>query len=221
MPSNDYIPRNDDAFSLYAQTFAQNLTDRPALYMVTPAQAAAVQGVVDDFVAKLLICSNEGTRTKQTIADKDDARSIAESMIRQYAIDIKNNEGITDGDKLTIGVRPINPDREPIDCPTTPPLINVLGNLPGTQTVRYVDADTGEKAKPFGASELQLFRGVGTVENMPLAQCQFYGKFTRNPIEVAFDEADDGKIATYYARWASVRGDVSPFSSPASFRIAA
>jgi hypothetical protein len=221
MPSNDYIPRNDDAFRTYAQTFAQNLTDRPALYMVTPAQAAAVQGVVDNFVGKLLISSNEATRTKQTIADKDDARSIAESMIRQYAIDIKNNEGITDGDKLAIGVRPINPDREPIDCPTTPPLINVLGNLPGQQTVRYVDAETGDKARPFGASELQLFRGVGTEEIMPLAQCQFYGKFTRNPIEVAFDEADDGKIATYYARWASVRGDVSPFSVPVSFRIAA
>ena len=222
MPSTDYIPRNDDAFRTYAENFASNISASPANYMLTPAQAASIQGVVDDFVAKLAIAQNELTRTKQTIADKDDARSVAETMIRQYAIDIKNNEGIPDGEKLAIGVRPINPDREPIDPPTTQPLINVLGNTPGMQSLRYADSDTPDsRAKPFGCSELQLFRGVGTEENMPLAQCQFYGKFTRNPIDVTFDEADDGKIATYYARWATQRGGVGPWSVPVSFRIAA
>ena len=121
MPSTDYIPRNDDAFRTYAENFAGIISANPALYMLTAAQAASIQGVVDTFVAKLAISSNENTRTKNTIADKDDARSVAETMIRQYAVDIKNNEGITDGDKLAIGVRPINPDREPIEPPTTQP----------------------------------------------------------------------------------------------------
>jgi hypothetical protein len=222
MPSTDYIPRNDEAFRTYAENFASTISASPSLYMLTSAQAASIQGVVDDFVAKLAISSHANTRTKNTIADKDDARSVAETMIRQYAIDIKNNEGITDGDKLAIGVRPINPDREPIDPPTTQPLVNVLGNLPGVQTLRYVDANTPTSpSKPFGVTELQLFRGVGTEENMPLSQCQFLGKFTRNPIDVSFDEADDGKIATYYARWATAKGETGPWSVPVSFRIAA
>ena len=222
MPSSDYIPPSDDNFRSYAETFANTITADPALYMLTPAQAASIQGVVDDFVAKLAISSAENTRNKNTIADKDDARSIAENMIRQYAMDIKNNEGITDGDKLAIGVRPINPDREPIDPPTTQPLLNVLGNLPGVQNLRYADSSTPDsRAKPFGVTELQLFRGVGTEETMPLSECQFYGKFTRNPIDVMFDEADDGKVATYYGRWATQRGEVGPWSVPVSFRIAA
>ena len=58
-------------------------------------------------------------------------------------------------------------------------------------------------------------------ESAPLAQAQFYGKFTRNPIEVDFTEEQDGKVATYYARWASQRGDTGPWSVPVSFRIAA
>lgn len=222
MPSTDYIPRNDEMFRSFAENFASTISADPGTYMLTSAQAASIQGVVNIFVDKLTIASTENTRTKNTIADKDDARSIAESMIRQYALDIKFNEGVTDGDKLAIGVRPINPDREPIEPPTTQPLLNVLGNLPGVQNLRYADSNTPDsKSKPFGVSELQLFRGIGMVENMPLAQCQFYGKFTRNPIDVVFDEADDGKIAVYYARWATARGGVGPWSVPVSFRIAA
>ena len=122
-----------------------------------------------------------------------------------------------------MGVRPVNPDREPIDCPSTPPLINVLGNLPGTQTIRYADSSTPDSAaKPFGASELQLFLGVTEGETpATIAQSQFYGKFTRNPVQVDFDETQDGKLATYYARWASARGETGPWSVPVSFRIAA
>lgn len=222
MPNDDYIPRNDDAFRTYAANFASRLTANPALYMITPGQAATVQAVVDDYVAKYTIAAEPITRTKQTIIDKDDARSVAETMIRQYAIDVKNNEGITDGDKVNLGVRPINPDREPIDPPTTQPLLNVLGALEGMQTLRYADANTPDSAaKPYGVIGLQLFRGVGETEPIPKEQCQFLGSFTRNPVDVMFDDADDGKIATYYGRWATAKGEVGPWSVPVSFRIAA
>lgn len=219
---SDYIPSQDDAFRTFAENFAANITSSPSTYMLTAGQAASIQGVVDVFVAKLAIAGNEMTRTKATIAEKDDARSIAEHMIRQYAIDIKYNEGVPDSEKLIIGVRPINPNREPIAPPTSPPLLNVLGNLPGVQSLRFADSNTPDsRAKPFGVTELQLFRGVGDAEALPLSECQFYGKITRNPVEVNFTEADDGKIATYYARWATAKGEVGPWSVPVSFRIAA
>src|SRR5262249_22029641 len=115
-----------------------------------------------------------------------------------------------------------NPHREPIECPQTSPLLSILGNTPGSQTIRFADTNTPDsRAKPFGASELQLFRGVGTTEPLPFSECHFYGKFTKNPVDVEFSEGDDGKIATYYARWASVRGEVGPLSLPQSMRIAA
>jgi hypothetical protein len=221
MPT-DYIPAEDSLFRTFAENFAAGITANPALYLLTSANAASIQAVVDDFVAALTVSSNEATRTKATIIAKDDARSVAEALIRQYAMLIKDNAGITDADKVNIGVRPINPNREPIECPQTSPLISILGNTPGTQTLRYADSTTPDsRAKPFGASELQLFRAIGTEEPAPLASAQFYGKFTRNPIAVQFAETDDGKIATYYARWASVRGEVGPWSLPASMRIAA
>jgi hypothetical protein len=38
---------------------------------------------------------------------------------------------------------------------------------------------------------------------------------------VVFDAEDNGKIATYFARWSSRRGDMSNWSAPASMAIAA
>jgi hypothetical protein len=222
MPSDDYVPHDDDAFRTFAENFVSGISSSPSLYMLTSGQAASIQSVTDNFVEKLAISSNEATRTRQTIADKDDSRSICESLIRQYAMLIKDNGGITDGDKINIGVRPINPNREPIECPQTSPLLSILGATPGVQTLRYADTLTPDsKAKPFGASELQLFVAIATTEPAPLADARFFAKFTKNPIVVPFAEADDGKIATYYGRWASVRGEVGPWSLPVSMRIAA
>lgn len=222
MASNDYIPATDSGFRDWASVFASHLTTDPALYMMTAAEALSVQNAVDDYVDAYQIAIDPDTRTKQAIIDKDDARSIAETLCRQYAILIKENAGISDGDKVNAGVRPINPNREPIEVPQSSPLLNILGNTPGTQTIRFSDTTTPDsRAKPFGASELQLFLAVGDTEPAPISDAQFYGKFTRNPIGVDFSETDDGKMATYYARWASVRGETGPWSLPATMRIAA
>lgn len=47
------------------------------------------------------------------------------------------------------------------------------------------------------------------------------GKFTRNPIGVDFASKDGGKVATYYARWVSRRGETGPWSAPVRMHIAA
>jgi hypothetical protein len=222
MASNDYIPDEDAGFRTWGEAFAGGIFADPSRYFLTMGQAASIQGVVDDFVAKLAIASNESTRTRPTIIAKDDARAIAESLCRQYAILIKDNAGISDDDKVAIGVRPINPNRTPVECPQTSPLLNILANTPGSQTLRYADTNTPDsKAKPFGASELQLFVAIGTTETAQLTDAKFYAKVTKNPIAVEFSQDDDGKIATYYARWASIRGETGPWSLPVSMRIAA
>jgi hypothetical protein len=104
---------------------------------------------------------------------------------------IKENTGITDQDKIDIGVRPINPDREPIDCPTTPPLINVLGNAArdkieadlignftsftgGTMgTASYVLAGTREsEARAFGSA----CHGAGRAMSRKQATKRWHGR---------------------------------------------
>ena len=222
MPAYDYIPAEDEAFRTWAEAFRDGILANPGAFMLSSAQASSIQSVVDDFVEKLALASHEATRPKPTIVEKDDSRSVCETLCRQYAILIKENSGISDADKVAIGVRPINPNREPRECPQSSPLLSVIGGAPGTQTLRFADSATPDsKSKPFGATSLQLFVAITETEDAPLSEANFHSLATRNPVAVNFDETDNGKFATYYARWSSAKGETGPWSLPVSMVIAA
>jgi hypothetical protein len=67
----------------------------------------------------LLVASDPATRTRGAIAFKDDQRFACEQLVRQYAALIKPNSGITDQNKIDIGVPPVNVNREPVNVPAT------------------------------------------------------------------------------------------------------
>jgi len=220
--ANSYIPQQEAAALAWMQVFAAGITANPGMYELAAADATAIQNAVDAFEAAYDVAVNPATRTKGTINLKDETRAAAEAICRQYAKLIKYNAGISDSSKIDIGVRPVNNSREPVNVPDSSPLLNILGATPGSHTVRYADSGTPDSAaKPFGAAQLQLFVAVDTNPIANADGAEFYGAFTKNPIGVGFSETDDGKMATYFARWASLRGEVGPWSLPVSMRIAA
>lgn len=221
MPEDYISPRDAEALA-WMQTFAGGLTASPGTYFVSAPQAASVQAAVDAFAAGYADAVDPATRTPVTVAIKDEARNAAEQLCRQFATLIKYNAGISNPDKIAIGVRPVNPERNPIDCPTSSPMLNVVAATPGSHTLRYADSLTPDSpAKPFGASELQLFVAVGDEIVADPDEARFYGKFTKNPVSVIYDAGENGKQATYFARWAGRRGDVGNWSSPVTMAIAA
>lgn len=218
----DFIPSQDPQALLWMQTFAAGINANSALYQLTAPDALAINAAVAGFDTALAIANAPATRTHVTVAIKDDARVSAAQLCRQFAALIRVNAGISDPDKIAIGVRPVNPNRDPIECPQTSPLLNVIAATPGVQTLRYADSLTPDSpAKPFGATELQLFLAVAAAAASSPDAARFYGKFTRNPLAVNFNPADNGKQATYFARWASRRGQVGPWSGPVTMAIAA
>lgn len=220
--AESYIPSEDGLALTWMQSFAGGIVAKPSTYQLTAADAANIQSVVDDYAAAYAVAANLSTRTAVTVAAKDDARNVAEQLCRQFSIQIKFNAGVSDPDKIAIGVRPVNPNRDPINVPESSPLLNVIGATPGSHTVRYADTGTPDSgAKPFGAAQLQLFVAVGATPVGDPDTAGFNGAYTKNPIGVGFDFADDGKVATYFARWASRKGEVGPWSLPVSMRIAA
>ena len=88
----------------------------------------------------------------------------------------------------------MNNSREPVNCPDTSPFLNISSATPGTQTLRYSDSMTPDSAaKPFGATELQLFCVVADEAATDPNAGKFVGKFTRNPINVDFVPAVIGR----------------------------
>lgn len=219
---SSYIPAEDPNALLWMRAFSDGITANPSLFMLTASDAADIAAAVDAFDNALSTATNPSTRTESAVSLKNQTRNSAEQICRQFVKLIKYNAGISDQAKIDIGVRPEHTSREPIHCPQSSPLINVLGNTPGAQTLRYADSNTPDSgAKPFGAIQLQLFVAIAETPTDNADDAEYYGSFTRNPVPVAFAQADDGKVATYFARWIGKRGDTGQWSQPISMRIAA
>jgi len=220
--ANDYIPSKDAQALQWMQTFSSGLQSDPSRYFISSPEAEAIVNAVELFAAALADAVDPAQRNAVTVALKDEARNNAEQLCRQVANLIKYNAGISNPDKIAIGVRPINPNRDPINCPQTAPILNIIAATPGAQTLRFADSMTPETGKkPFGATELQLFVHVADEAIDDPDAAQFYGKFTKNPVGVAFDASDKGKEATYFARWSDRKGQVGPWSLPVNMTIAA
>jgi hypothetical protein len=218
----DYIPSSDGPALDWMENFSALITAAPATYGLVAADATAIAAVVSAFSTALTAAIDPATRTKVTVNTKNEKRAAAQALCRQYAAVIKHNAGVTDSDKIALGVPPVNNERTPVPAPGTSPLLNVIGNTPGVQTVRFADSATPDSAaKPVGAAQLQLFVAVGDAPVSDPTAADFQGAHTRNAVYVNFDAAQDGKVATYFARWCGIRGDVGPWSLPVSMRIAA
>jgi hypothetical protein len=134
---------------------------------------------------------------------------------------LKTNVGLSPQQKLALGLNIGDASRGPIRPPETSPLLTIIAATHLAHTLRYADAATpARRAKPPGAMQLQLHRTVGPAAVSNPQHAAFYGAFTRQPLEVAFDPADQGQVATYFARWATRTGLTGPWSLPVHMTVA-
>lgn len=221
MPSYSIPPRDAEALA-WMEIFAAGIAADPGRFQLTAGDAGAISAAVAAFAAGLSEAQNPELRTPVVVATKEELRASAEAMCRQFAILIKYNAGIANPDKIAIGVRPVNTSRSPVNVPESSPALTIIGATPGAHTLRYADTNTPTSAaKPFGAAQIQIYVAVADESVTEVEAAAFRAAHSRNPISVEFGSADDGKMATYFARWSNLRGDTGPWSVPVSLRIAA
>lgn len=217
---SSYIPSRDADLGQWAANFSTLVSASPALYGLTAGDAATIATYVNAFTAALAVVNNPATKTKATVANKDGAKAAMLDIVRPYAITVRNNNGVSNSDKTALGLTLPDQTPSPIPAPVTAPLLNVIGATPGVHTLRYADANTPDKrSKPAGAIGLQLFVAIASgVINDP-AVAPFRAFVTRQPYGINFNPADNGKIATYFARWQNRKGEVGPWSNAVSFTV--
>ena len=218
----DYIPEKDAEAVGWMRTFAARIAEAPWVYQLSPPDASGISAAVDAFAEAMAVSSNPATRTKVTVARKDEARNAAKQLVRRYAGLIKANGGISDPDKLAVGVPPVNPGRRRTNAPATSPTVDVVAATPGRHTLRFADSMApNTRAKPFGAAQLQVFAHVGDEPVQDPERASFRAAVTSTPFMIGYTAKDGGKYATYFARWVSRRGETGPWSVPKGMRVAA
>jgi hypothetical protein len=220
--SPHFIPQADAPALDWMLNFAGWLMDDPWRFGIAPSVGVSIAQAVDRFGEALWVATQPATRTTVTTQAKRDARKSAERICRQQARIIKYNDGILHADKIAIGVRPQNPKRTPINVPLSSPMLKIVGAASRSHSLRFNDSNTPtSRAKPFGAIQLQVFVALADAPVRDPEMAHYFGGASRNGFEVEYEHEADGKVATYFGRWVSRRGDVGPWSSPVSMRVAA
>ena len=107
--AESFIPDRDAEALNWLQVFSAGINANPGVYELMASDALAIKNAVDAFAAAYADSIDPATRTPVVINTKDTERNAAEQICRQYAIEIKYNAGISDANKIAIGVRPVAP----------------------------------------------------------------------------------------------------------------
>jgi len=221
MPAS-YIPPTDSGFDLWIVNFSTLATATPTAYGLTAPQAVTLAALVATWEAAYLLATTPSTRTKPSVADKDNARFAAEAEARAMAMIVQAWPLITPVLLADLGLTVRDTTPTPIPAPVTVPLLSIVGASNLAMTLRYADELTpAARRKPFGSTQLQLWRYVGALAATGPEQCGFIGAVTKNPVEVTFLTPDAGLLATFYGRWQTRSGLVGPWSLPVTMSVAA
>jgi len=212
-----YIPSKDADLADWSNNFSTLITAAPTTYGLVAGDATNISDVVDPFLAAYAIIVVPATKTVVTVADKNTTKFAMLSVVRGYAQRVAVNPGVSDSDKIALGLNLHGTPPTPVPPPTTIPLLSLLGATPLNFTLRYADELTPDKrSKPFGAVRLDTFVKIDTAPKVDPEDSLYYGGFTKQPAFVTFAPEDAGKYATIWGRWATRKGDVGPWSAPVS-----
>ena len=62
-------------------------------------------------------------------------------IVRPYAIQVRNNAGVSNADKTALGLTIVDQTKTTVPPPTSSPLLNVLAATQGEHTIRYADSN--------------------------------------------------------------------------------
>jgi hypothetical protein len=207
---------------LWLSNFRTLIAATPVAYGLVAADATAITNAVTAWHNAYLAATNPTTRTKATVTTKNEQKSIVLGVVRGYANTIRVNMAVSDALKIGLGLHVHDSVPTPVPPPSTFPLLTIMEPHRGVQDLRAADSTTPTKrAKPPGTAGMLVFLHVGTAAVTNPADADFLIFSGKTEHASNFDPADNGKVATYFARWTNAKGEMGPWSAPASMPIAA
>lgn len=223
-----YIPPRDTDLVTWADNFAALITASPGTYGLTAGDAVTIQSLVDAWDLAYAAAANPVTRTPVTVAAKNSAKFAMLGTVRTFASQIRLNAGVTNGDKVALGLNLPNNSPTPIPAPATMPVVTIMTATPLRHTLKFRDemASPTSRAKAANAIGMEIWRGINTIALTDPADCVFYGSAVKVPFFSDFDAPDAGKVATYFGRWSNRAGSAGnninltgPWSNAVSMTI--
>ena len=213
MPNSKPFPGKEaDLNNYFILVVAYLLVPATALrLLVSAANQTLLGNQLAAWKAAYTLTTNDNTRTKTAIDNKDVAKADLMATLRAVYGDIPNS-ALTTADRNTLNLPEPSGSRTPAPVPTTKPIAQVDTSQRLQHTVSFTNADGGV-AKPTGVHGCQIWMKVGgaTAPTDP-SELNFVATDTATPYIVIFAGADAGKPVYYWLRWENTRGETGPWS---------
>lgn len=215
-----YIPPKDADLDAWLTNFSTLITASPATYGLVASDATAIATQVANWTAAYTPVLSPSSKTKTAVADKNSAKIAATTLCRTYAAQIRLNPGVSNMNKVALGLNLPNNAPSPVPAPSTFPLLTLASAGPLLHVLRFADNTTpASRKKPAGALQMELWRGTGTAPLTSPSQCALFANVTKQPFQADFESGDGGKMATYFARWVTRTGLTGPWSAAVSLTV--
>ena len=217
-----YLPTADGPLDAWVNNFKTLIAASPTTYGLVAGDATSISTAYTNWHAAYLAAINPTTRTLATVATKKAQKVVVLGVVRGYAGPIRVNLAVSDALKIGLGLHVRDSAPTPVPAPGTYPTLTILEPMRGVQDLRARDsASPDRRSKPAGSAGMLLFRAVGTVAVSTPEQCAFLAFAGKTDLAFTFAAPDNGKVATYFARWTNSKGEMGPWSPAASMQIAA
>lgn len=151
-----YIPRQEGKLLIWGQNFAAQLAQDPARYGLTAGDASKVAAAVSRFALAFATARQPTGRTAAAVVAKNAASVALQKILRRYAMPIKHRAGLSDRDKVELGLQLTPQKRTRVAAPLTWPVINLKEAHPLRHVLYFGDSHAEGGRKPAGACGLQL-----------------------------------------------------------------
>jgi hypothetical protein len=213
MAQTPYIPSKQAQLVTFAENFASVIAANPSTYGLQPADAATISSYVTNFTTAYAQSSKQSpsTRTPAAITQTNNAQAAMLQVVRTYAQQIRNNQGVTSEAKQAAGITVPSQSKTPIPVPATAPAIQITGSTPltFTMTIANPQSPASARAKAVGARSYAIFYSLaaGTtsppgpppIPSTPSTNVLAIG--TKTPFPVSFPAGSSGMWATLWAAW--------------------
>jgi hypothetical protein len=179
-----YWPQGDTQAQVFAMNLATYLQGSPAKYGLTPIVAEDYMVLAQTYATKLSAARNEGTRTRGSIAAKDEAKEVLRRETTRVVRLIRAQTALTDQDLLDLGLQPIKAREQVQREPTGTPIVTAAIVGPRSLNVRLRDGLSGRRALPSGVKGASLFVFVGDEAPTDPAAWTYAGSATRTTCQL-------------------------------------
>jgi hypothetical protein len=227
MANKNYIPSREADLLNWSQNLYDKLTVTPADFGLTAEQVAPFATAQEAFKADYAKVLDPATKTKVTVAAKNQSKKAMLTIVRPLVQTIQNWPGMTNAkrDELEITV----PDREPssIGAPEEMPVLRIASVNGRVLDLEVRRTDGTTKRKPAGVRAVWLRTFVGAPGSDPAAtppqvldQYEFRGESTKSNPQIVFPpDVAPGTPVWVTAQWVNPTGQPGPACAPVKAHI--